>query len=95
MDTYNAFVIEVGENRFLCLAVKEKEFRISLTEDNPNAVKNVFNDLIVLLKQGLFKFKMEKVGTDLFSQVSKEYIVQLNKDLSDVYEELNHYKLLN
>lgn len=94
MDTHKAFVKEEGENHSLCLVVNDKEFKISLTEDNPNAVKNVFNDLIVLLKQGRFEFEMENVGTDLFAQVSKEYIAQLNKDLADVYDELSHYRLI-
>lgn len=93
MEKYKAIVKEDNGKHILCLSAGGNDLDIPLTEDNPNAVKNVFNKLIILLKKGEFEFYMEEVGTDLFFQVSREYILQLNKDLAEVYREMTHYSL--
>ena len=94
MDRYEAKIEVENDNHFLCLIAGTAELKIPLTEDNPNAVKSVFNDLIVLLKKGKFEFYMTNIEDDLFSQVSQEYITQLNQELSEVFSELNHHGLI-
>ncbi|OGU13735.1 MAG: hypothetical protein A2076_09945 [Geobacteraceae bacterium GWC2_53_11] len=66
----------------------------SLTEDLPNEIKAVFNQLILRLKMEHFNFNLADVDTDLFSQIAKEYIGQLNKELTTIYTELVHHGLL-
>lgn len=94
METLSASAKEEDAQHYLCLHVPEGELRISLTGDNPNDVKSVFNSLVKRLKNGKFKFEMSEVGADLFSQVASEYIKQLNRDLSAVYKELDHHQLI-
>ncbi|MDP2940566.1 MAG: hypothetical protein Q8O13_10940 [Candidatus Omnitrophota bacterium] len=94
METYNASVVKEGEHWYLQLSVKEKVLKIALTKDNPNEIKNVFNELIVELKKGKFKFNYVGENKDLFSQVSNEYLTQLNKELVEVYNELESFNLL-
>jgi hypothetical protein len=50
--------------------------------------------LVKELKKGVFNFQFREDGGDLFSQVSKEYVTQLNAELSAVYGEMKHYNLL-
>lgn len=94
METYNASVTNDESNHYLELDIKEKVLKIPLTKDLPNVVKDVFNELILRLKREHFRFELSETESDLFSQVSKEYIDQLNSELSAVYEELKHHNLL-
>ena len=64
-----------------------------MSSDKPNEVKSAFNDLIALLKEGKIKIKLSDVGQDLFSQVAEEYIKQLNRELLEVYGEIEQYGL--
>ena len=67
---------------------------IILTEDNPNNIKSVFNNLIQDLKKGLFQFELEDSSNDLFNNICKEYIVQLNSELQSIYNEMDEFDLL-
>ena len=66
-----------------------------MTEDKENEIKEVFNDLIVELKNQEFNFELGDGKKDLYFLVSKEYIKHLNTELSNVYKELQEYGLLN
>lgn len=94
METFKASIEEKDEHKFLCFLIGTEKLAIPLTEENPQAVKDVFNKLILKLKNGPFKMMMENIGEDLFSQVGSEYIKQLNSELETVYKELAHYDLL-
>jgi hypothetical protein len=94
MEIYKASVVKEGEHHYLQLSLKEKVLKIALTKDNPNDIKKVFNELIVELKKGKFEFNYEGENKDLFSHVSKEYLTQLNKELVEVYNELESFNLL-
>ena len=83
------------KNTILALSVNDEQLNITLTDDNPNNVKIVFNKLLKRLKDGVFKFELEDEREDLFYHISKEYITQLNSELSSVYKELEDYELLN
>ncbi len=94
MEMYKATVVKEGDNHYIKLIVKSKTLSIPMTEDLPNEIKDVFNQLILLLKTEQFNFKCEDVESDLFSQVAVEYIKQLNKELNTVYSELSDHGLL-
>jgi hypothetical protein len=94
MEMYDAKMIKDGENHHLELNIKTFTLKISMTEDLPNEIKAAFNQLIHRLKIEHFNFDLGDVDTDLFSQIAKEYIGQLNKELTTIHTELAHHDLL-
>ena len=91
----NVAKIERGDEcSYLKLNVNNQEFKIILTEDNPNNVKSVFNSLLKELKKGVFQFELQDDKQDLFYHISREYLSQLNKDLIAVHKELSDFKLV-
>jgi len=95
METHEAIVKIDGSEHFLSLKIKDSVLNVPLTKDEPNEIKRVFNELIIHLKKGPIKFSMaEKEDGDLIYQVAKEYVTQLNKELSEVHKELQSYQLL-
>lgn len=94
MEMYDAKMIKDGENHHLELNIKTATLLISMTEDLPNEIKAAFNQLILRLKIEHFNFNIGDVDTDLFSQIAKEYIGQLNKELTTIHTELAHHELL-
>jgi hypothetical protein len=95
METFNAEIKREEQKTVLVLKGRSINHEIVLTEDNPNNVKTVFNDLLKELKDGEFEFNLIDSKPDLFQQISKEYITQLNSELLSVYQELKDYELLN
>ena len=95
METLKADVIEEESRHYIRIDAGEEVLRIPLSEDNPNAVKSVFNKLITKLKDGSYEIRMAEAGEDLFSQVAKEYVGQLNKELQEVYKDLLYYGLVD
>jgi hypothetical protein len=95
MEIHKARIVRSESNAVLCLAVKEKTLDIALTEDKPNDVKIVFNKLLEELKNGVFNFELDDSKEDLYHHISKEYITQLNAELSSVFKELGDFDLLN
>ncbi len=94
METYNASVIKKEEDWFLILSIIGGDLSIPLTQDEPLVVKSVFNKLILKLKENEFEFIFQNTGEDLFSQIAKEYIKQLNTELRSVRKELSDYDLV-
>jgi len=96
METYNAEVIEKESEHYLSFDVDGEKYNMPLTKDEPNDVKNVFNQLIIHLKKGPFIFTMqEKEDGDIIYHVAKEYLDQLNSELGDIYKELEESNLIN
>jgi len=95
MEIHKAEIVTRGDNKFLVLNLDEGSLEISLTEDDPKKVKSVFNKLLKYLKNGPFNFEFQDEANDLYVHISKEYITQLNQELTSVYDELEHYNLLN
>lgn len=96
METFNATVIE-EEGKYFINIVDSSDIpitKIPISEDEPNTVKASFNSLINSLKQGMFIIKMTGINGSLYSQVSNEYINQLNREIEEVYKEMVHYDLL-
>lgn len=95
METHEAKVIVEGSEYILNLNINDFNLKLPLTKDEPNEIKKVFNKLIINLKKGAFEFSMaEKEDGDLIYHVAKEYIDHLNKELSEVYQELKDYNLI-
>jgi hypothetical protein len=95
METYEAEVTEdEDEDYFLTLNLPDNPLDIPLTQDSPKEVQEVFNQLIVFLKEGLFQFEIEEDDSgDLFYHVSKEYVAQLNSELEDVFNDMEAHGL--
>ena len=95
MEIHEAKVIVEDSDHILALNINGSTLNLPLTKDEPNEIKKVFNELIVNLKKGVFKFSIaEKEDGDLIYYVAREYIEQLNKELSEVYQELKDYNLI-
>jgi hypothetical protein len=94
MEIFKAKINRTDQCTKLVLSVRKSDLEIALTEDKPNDVKNVFNELLIALKSGEFNFKLEDDKEDLFFHISKEYINQLNSELSSVFNELKDYDLI-
>lgn len=93
METLRSRIREEGKKQYLQLELPDGPVEIPLTEDKPQAVKDVFNRLILLLKRVSFQFEFEKSNGDLYSQIGEEYIKQLNGELKMIREELVDYNL--
>lgn len=90
METIEAELISTEEEYFIKINA-DPEISIPISEDNANAVKSAFNALIVRLKNGLFEVVLKEAEKDLFYHVATEYLVQLNGELAEVYEEMEQY----
>jgi len=88
METTKAKVIQVEEKYFLVIDAGDGEIRIPLSDDKPIEVKSAFNKLLTRIKAGVFKIELEGVGDDLFFQVAKEYVSQLNKEIPTIRTEM-------
>jgi hypothetical protein len=88
METLKAQVDMVAEKHFLAIGEGDDEIRMPLSDDDPNAVKAAFNKLLLRIKNGEVKIKLEGGGADLFSQVAKEYVIQLNREIIEVRREM-------
>ena len=94
METVKAQMERIDDKHFIKIDVGAEGITIPLSEDQPNEVKSAFNKLIVRMKDGEFQIDLEEVGADLFSQVAKEYIVQLNREILEVHGEMKTYGLV-
>lgn len=94
METLKAKVVEKNDKHFIEINNGSESINIPLSEDKPNEVKSEFNKIILHLKKGQFKIELEDVQQDLFSQVANEYIKQLNRELIEVYGEMEQYGLI-
>lgn len=88
METIRATVQTVDEEHFIKIETEDQEIRIPMSEDKPSEVKSAFNKLIARVKGGLFQIDLVEAGEDLFSQVAKEYITQLNREIQEVFGEM-------
>ena len=94
MGTISAEVVEIKEKHFIRIINADEEVKIPLSDDKPNDVKSAFNQLIMWIKETNYEIEMEDVGTDLFSQVAKEYISQLNREIQEVRGEMEDLDLV-
>jgi hypothetical protein len=95
MEIHKATINRLDDKTSLVLNINQEEFEIELTEDKPNEVKRVFNNLIAILKKGQFEFELEDEKEDLYFHICTEYVGQLNTELSSIHQELEDYGLLD
>jgi len=94
METIKATVVVLNEKYFIKIETSPEDIKIPMSEDKPNEVKNAFNKIMVRLKAGCFRIELDQVGEDLFSQVANEYITQLNREIQEVFGEMETYHLV-
>ena len=91
----NKAIIKRGETKAsLVLNLNKKDYEIVLTEDNPNNIKSVFNELLKELKKGLFTFELNDNKEDLHHDICKEYLKQLNEEVKIIFNELKEHGLI-
>jgi len=95
METIKATIVQEGDKHFINIENKDIPIKIPMSDDKPGEVKTAFNKLIARLKQGEFQIQLENIGDDLFSQVAREYISQLNQEIKGVYGEMKQYGLVS
>lgn len=95
METVKATVVELDEKHFINIETGDEDIKIPISEDNPNEVKSAFNKLITRIKEGEFEIGLEDISQDLFSQVAKEYVMQLNREIKEVRGEMKNYGLVD
>lgn len=94
MEALEAVVEEVEEKYFIKIK-SGLDVSIPISEDNSTVVKSAFNKLILRLKTGMFQINLVVVDEGLVHQVAKEYIRQLNVEISEVYNEMEEHDLLD
>jgi len=95
METTKASIEKLGEKYFIKIKIATDEINIPMSEDKPKEVKSAFNKIIARMKDGAFQIVLEDAGEDLFSQVAKEYVTQLNREIQEVYGEMQRHGLVN
>lgn len=88
METIKARVTEHAEKHFIEIEDEFDTITIPISEDKPNEVKSAFNRLIERIKAGSFEIELEDADENLFSDVAKEYITQLNREIQEVRGEM-------
>lgn len=94
MEALEAVVEEIDEKYFIKIK-SGLDVSIPISEDNSTVVKSAFNKLILRLKTGMFQINLAVVDESLVHQVAKEYIRQLNVEISEVYNEMEEHGLLD
>jgi hypothetical protein len=82
------------EKKFF-INIDELSVSIPISDSNANVVKSAFNALIHRLKEGEFNIVLKGNHSGLFYHVAVEYIEQLNKELSEVYKEMDLYGFID
>lgn len=95
MVIVNAVLSEVEKKYSIDINFNDEIISIPISETNANVVKSSFNTLLRYLKQGEFTIELEGTYTGLFYHVAVEYIEQLNKELSEVYKEMEQYGFID
>lgn len=94
MEIVEASVKEEDHKHFIEIATDGEVIKIPISEDKPKEVKSAFNKLIERIKEGYFEIELADKGDDLFTQVATEYITQLNREISEVRDEMIQYGLI-
>jgi hypothetical protein len=93
METKKATIARKDDSALLILENLTVNQTIILTEDNPNNVKDVFNNLLKDLKKGVFEFELHDGTEDMYHAICSEYLLQLNSELAIIFQEMEEYEL--
>lgn len=91
METVKAVLGEVEDNYSINIDINDDVISIPISETNANVVKSSFNTLMRHLQKGEFRIELEGSYSGLFYHVAVEYIEQLNKELSEIFNEMEQY----
>ncbi len=94
MEMFSSTIRTIGENHSIELTIDQEKLLIPLTEDKPNEIKEVFNKLILHLKEKEFGFTFDKTESSLYFHIGEEYIKQLNQEMQSIRHELKDYDLI-
>ena len=94
MEIIKASVVAIEGKHYILFAPSDVEIKIPISDENPIEVKSAFNKLIERIKKGKFQIEMDEVGSDLFSQVTSEYLTQLNREINEVRKEMEDIGLV-
>jgi hypothetical protein len=75
---------ENGEAK-LVFNIDSSKYEIDMSSDNVVEIKLVFNAICKELEKGKFIFELEDDKKDLYNDVAKEYIGQLNDEMADIF----------
>ncbi|MFT5297096.1 MAG: CTP-dependent riboflavin kinase [Colwellia sp.] len=95
METVKAVLDQVEDNYSINININDEIISIPISETNANVVKSSFNTLMRHLKKGEFSIELEGTYSGLFYHVAVEYIEQLNKELSEIFTEMNQYGFID
>lgn len=93
MAKTDATIVEDGEKRTLRIGEGDSAIRIPLSEEDPTRVKAAFNRLLMGLREDDMKIEFVGSDDDLFSQVAREYVRQLNAEILEVRREMKRHGL--
>tara|TARA_R110000737_G_C14567447_1_gene483467 strand:- start:138 stop:434 length:297 start_codon:yes stop_codon:yes gene_type:complete len=94
MELKKATIRREDAKTSLILHLNDRDLEIVLTDDNPNNVKSAFNVLLQELKTSKICFELEDNKSDLYYHICKEYLDQLNMELTSVHAEMLDYGLI-
>lgn len=94
METKKATITRETDKASLVLSGVSSTHEIILTEDKPNNIKFVFNNLIQDLKKGVFQYELDDSIIDLYHNICREYLLQLNTEMQSIYDEMEEFDLL-
>lgn len=89
MATIEATVEEMDGEYSLKIQSDPDPILIPISKNDANAVKDAFNRLLQLVQEAPVKINLLGVGDDLFSQVTQEYVKQLNHELKEIRKEMD------
>lgn len=69
----------------LVFDIDSSKYEINMSSDNVVEIKSVFNVICKELEKGEFIFELDDNKKDLYNDVAKEYIGQLNDEIADIY----------
>lgn len=93
MKTIEAETVVIDDCHYLQINT-DPAIKIPISSENANDVKSAFCSLIGQLRKGVFQLKLKESEKDLFYYVASEYLNQLNREMQDVYGEMENDGLL-
>lgn len=95
MEIVKAVLSEVENKYSIDIKINDETISIPISEPDANIVKSSFNTLMKHLKKGEFTLELEGSYSGLFYHVAVEYIQQLNKEISEVFMEMEQYGFID
>lgn len=88
METRKVKILRNDDKIALQFELKNDFIEIILGEESPTNIKSAFNFILHELKDGIFSFILTDEVEDLYSEIAKEYLKQLNQEMEIIYKEI-------